>query len=151
MKDSSLCFVLNEGKVLLQKKSQGLFGGGKWNGPGGKIEDGETPEESAIREMREETGLVVKELQNIGILNFSNKDEKPFVVHVFISNNFSGDVTKNEEGELRWFDVESVPFDEMWEDDKYWFPNIISKKKFVGEFIFAQNFDKLIYHKVENI
>lgn len=66
----NLCYIINaQGEVLFQFKHRG-FGVGKWNGPGGKVEDGETLEQSVIREIKEETGLEVANLEKGGELEF---------------------------------------------------------------------------------
>ncbi len=149
MQDASLCYIFSNGKVLLQKKSQGKFGEGKWSAPGGKIEKGEPPEKAAVREVGEETGLKVKGLQKIGILNFVEKGGGSFLVHVFVTDKFSGTMKESKEGRLEWFDAGCVPYDEMWEDDILWFPHLLKKEKFTGAFLFAKGFKNLISHNVQ--
>jgi len=63
-------FHLYEQQALLLKKSAELFGGGKWNGLGGKINRGETPEQACVREVFEESGLRVSKLRYHGLLKF---------------------------------------------------------------------------------
>ena len=150
----TLCFIMKNDKVLLLKKSKELFGGGKWNALGGKIKEGETEENCAIRETFEETGLEVSNLEKMGTLNFfKDKDsQKPdWVVHVFLTKTFKGKLKKSREGFLKWFDASNAPLEEMWEDDKYWYKNILEKKKFVGNFRFLENFEKIIDYKIEVI
>ncbi len=149
MRDATLCYIFNNGKVLLQKKSSGKFGEGKWNAPGGKIEKRENPENAAIREVKEETGLAVKNVQKIGLLAFAEEGGKLFSAHIFVTDNFSGEIKESEEGELKWFDTKSIPYQEMWEDDKVWFPYLLKKQKFKGAFLFTKGFKKLIRQKVE--
>jgi len=55
--EATLCEIVHGGRLLLQRKSAGRFGEGKWNGPGGKVQPGETPLECVVREVRDETGL----------------------------------------------------------------------------------------------
>ena len=54
---ATICEIIKDGRLLLQRKAKGRFGEGKWNGPGGKIKPEETPDEGVIREVKEETGL----------------------------------------------------------------------------------------------
>jgi len=149
----TLCFLVKDNKILLLKKSKELFGGGKWNAPGGKIRDGETPEEGAKREFFEETGMEAKYLEKIGTLNFfpRNIRNKPeWVVYVFVAESASGSMKReSREGVLKWFDLESVPFEEMWEDDKYWYPYLLERKKFKANFFFSGAFEKLEDHELE--
>ena len=69
MKLSTLCFLLRDGQILLAMKKRG-FGEGKWNGAGGKVNAGETVEHAAVRELREEVGVLAdeKDLEPMGIL-----------------------------------------------------------------------------------
>ena len=55
--EATLCEIIHGGRILLQRKSAGRFGEGKWNGPGGKVQPGETPLKCVVREVRAETGL----------------------------------------------------------------------------------------------
>ena len=77
------------------KKNPGLFGAGKWNAPGGKLQPKETAEHCATREVYEETGLEVQQLRKIGTLVFFkyNKREDPdWIAHVFLTNEFHGTI-----------------------------------------------------------
>lgn len=67
---ATLCYLIHEDKVLLLKKAEGLWGGGKWNAPGGRLLPDEAPKQGAIREMREETGLKVEDLEQLEVLTF---------------------------------------------------------------------------------
>ncbi|MFH0956206.1 MAG: 8-oxo-dGTP diphosphatase [Candidatus Falkowbacteria bacterium] len=128
----NLCYIINDkSEVLLQYKRRG-FGVGKWNGPGGKVEPDETMEQAVIREIKEETGLDVKNLKKTAELEFVfiNKDEWNQAVHVYITKDFSGEVSASDEGELKWFKIDEIPYDKMWDDDPYWLPKILA-----GEFM----------------
>ena len=59
MINATICEIIHDGKLLLQRKAAGRFWEGKWNGPGGKVDPGETPMEGVLREVREETGLTI--------------------------------------------------------------------------------------------
>jgi len=150
MKDATLCYIFNQDSVLLQKKARG-FGRGKWNAPGGKIRFAETPEKAAVREVREETGLSVKGLENMGILNFFEEGGNFFTVYVFSAKGFEGQVMNGGEGRLEWFPVNGLPFEEMWEDDKHWLPYLLQEKRFRADFLFTKGFKKILKHKVEEI
>ncbi len=84
----------------MQRKSKGLFDAGKWNGVGGKLEVDETPEECVKREVYEETGLRVSSLKFHGTLYFyfGGRDEVDWVVFVFSTETFEGDLRPGEEG-----------------------------------------------------
>jgi 8-oxo-dGTP pyrophosphatase MutT (NUDIX family) len=145
---------MNGDKVLLLKKSKELFGGGKWNFPRGKKKEEETEEKCAIRETLEETGLEVSNLEKIGTLNFfkDKTSQKPdWIVHIFLTKKFKGKLKDSREGFLKWFDYNDLPLEEMWEDDKYWYKNILEKRNFVGKIRFLENFERVIEHEIEVI
>ena len=128
----NLCYLINnQGEVLLQFKRRG-FGVGKWNGPGGKVEPGETLEQAVVREVKEETGLVVSRPEKMAELEFvfENRGEWDNLTHVYAAKNFSGELVAGEEGELKWFKISALPFKEMWDDDPHWLPEVLA-----GEFM----------------
>ena len=133
-----LCYIFNDSKVLLQLKAKGRFGEDKWNAPGGKVKEGETPEQAAIREVYEETGLKVSSLELKGKLSFlfEKNEEHNQEVYVFSTRSFSGKESANEEGILQWFERERIPIKQMWSDDEYWLPLLLNGKKFNGQFYF---------------
>jgi 8-oxo-dGTP diphosphatase len=132
------------------KKSAELFGGGKWNGLGGKIGVDESPEQACVREVYEESGLHVSNLRYHGVLKFwfGNTNDPTIVGHVFSTKSFEGKLKESREGILRWIDFDEMPYEEMWEDDRYWLPKLIEGKSFSGEFRFNQEGTKLLNHKL---
>ncbi|UCD44979.1 MAG: 8-oxo-dGTP diphosphatase [Candidatus Bathyarchaeota archaeon] len=143
--------IIRQGdKILLQRKSSGRFGGGKWNGPGGKLQPNETPEECAAREVHEETGLAIANLRHHGALKhyFGDTDEPTWTVHQFSTSDYEGEPKESEEGELRWFHVDEIPYKEMWQDDEHWLPLLLQEKDFAGEFHFNENATQLLRHSL---
>lgn len=96
---------------------------GKWNGLGGKFEPGETPEECAIREVFEESGLRVKSLILKGFLTFplfaNNEDWYAFV---FVADQFEGNLIESPEGNLQWMDNDKLLDLPLWEGDRIFLP-----------------------------
>lgn len=134
----TLCVVRNQSKILLGMKKRG-FGAGRWNGFGGKLIDGETIEDAARREIREEAGIKVENLEKVGIIDFEFQGNPQILeVHIFKSDSFLGDPTESEEMKPQWFDINEIPFKEMWPDDIYWIPLFLSGKKFKGKFLFGE-------------
>lgn len=135
----TLCLVYQHPNILLGMKKRG-FGVGKWNGFGGKVLLTETIEEAVRREVQEEAGIEVKDLTKMGILDFIFIDRTDILeVHVFKSEEFSGTVTESEEMKPQWFQIEEIPFEQMWPDDKFWMPLFLSGKKFKGTFSFGES------------
>lgn len=146
----NLCIIEDNGKVLLKLATRGVSKG-KWNFPGGKIEDGETSEQSTKREVLEETGLVVDAMRLVGKLEFYDGEKPFFFVDVYKAGGFSGTIRETKEGPLQWFDVSSIPFDKTWEDDKYWFPEIMRGRRIKGEFHFAEGVGSLTRHSITDL
>jgi 8-oxo-dGTP diphosphatase len=132
-----------DGKNLLLKKATRGISKGKWNGLGGKLDPGETPEECANREVFEESGLSLKEIFYHGIINFYDfgSGEATWKGHIFSSRSFSGSLKESDEGPLKWFDIEDLPWSEMWEDDRKWLPYLLSGKRFNAEVYFDKKGD----------
>ncbi len=148
--NATLCYIMNNDKILLIYKKRG-FGAGKWNGAGGKIKQGESPEQAAIRETEEETGIIPKDVRNIGYLEFylGQTKEPDIIGHVFIADKFSGSLIESDEAIPKWFLLKEIPFHQMWPDDEIWMPLMLDRKKFRGVFYFDKDADKLINHKME--
>ena len=141
----TLCLIVDQKRILLGMKKRG-FGEGRWNGFGGKVEEGETIEEGARREMLEEAGIQIKDLEKMGILDFKFLDDGNLLeVHIFKSSSYEGKPIETEEMLPQWFDFLDIPFSEMWPDDLYWLPLFLKDKKFKGNFVF-ENKDKIISH-----
>jgi 8-oxo-dGTP diphosphatase len=149
---ATLCFIFDDNRVLLLKKNPGLFGAGKWNAPGGKLQPKETAEHCAVREVYEETGLSIQNLRQVGTLSFFkyNKHIDPdWMAHLFLTREFHGILKESNEGVLRWFPVDRPPLEEMWEDDRHWYKHAVEGRTFKGEFYFRGDFEKLIDRKIE--
>lgn len=146
MKDATLCLLIrqdqNKEEVLLAMKKRG-FGVGKWNGVGGKIDfqkGDKNMVDAARRETEEEIGIKIKELEKVAILNFTfpyNQDWDQ-AVHVFLAKNWQGEPRESEEMSPRWFKIPDIPYDKMWDDDKFWLPHILKGEKLKADFIFKE-------------
>jgi 8-oxo-dGTP diphosphatase/2-hydroxy-dATP diphosphatase len=143
----TLCIIRKDSKILLGMKKR-EFGAGFWNGFGGKVKKGESIEEAAKRETKEEIGVVPLDLKKMGILKFQFKGEPEILeVHVFSCTNFEGEIKETEEMAPEWFKIEEIPFDQMWPDDKYWLPLLLEGKNFRGNFYFEGR--KLLDYQIE--
>ena len=144
--EATLCAIIRDGRILLQRKAAGRFGEGTWNGAGGKLEPGEDPADGVIREVLEETGLRIREPRRHGVLDhyFGDRVIPAWSVHIFSAAEFEGDPVGGEEGELRWFPVEEIPYGEMWEDDLHWLPLLLEGKNFDGTFYVNEDASRLL-------
>lgn len=143
---ATLVFVLNGTNVLLIRKKRGL-GAGKINGPGGKLDDGETPQQCAIREVEEELAITPADLHARGELRFQFTDGYSIHVHAFVAYDYSGIPQETDEAIPLWFPVDEIPYDEMWEDDRIWLPQVLNRLTVSGRFIFDD--DRMLDHQVE--
>jgi len=142
---ATLIFVVQARKVLLIRKKRGL-GAGKINGPGGKLEPGETSQQCAHREIKEELCVDVAESTNRGRLRFQFIDGYSIDVQVFVATVYEGEPGETEEAIPLWFDVAEIPYDEMWADDRIWLPRVLAGEHVDGRFIFDK--DHLLDHHV---
>ncbi len=138
-KITTLCIVHQHPRILLGMKKRG-FGAGKWNGFGGKLLEGETPEQAAKRELQEEAGIIVSDLERMGVIDFIWPDgEGDQEVHIFKAGNYASKIRESEEMLPLWFHVDEIPFESMWPDDKYWLPLFLEGKKFSGQCFFDES------------
>lgn len=139
MKAVILCLLVKDDKVLLAMKKRG-FGMGKWNGVGGKVQEGETIEVAAAREVKEEIGVIVSlsKIEKAGSIDFHFKDKPEWdqQMHVFLVKNWQGEPQESEEMAPKWYTQNEIPFDAMWADDKYWLSVVLAGKKVEGKFYF---------------
>ncbi|MEW6003975.1 MAG: 8-oxo-dGTP diphosphatase [Stygiobacter sp.] len=149
MQLATLCYVMKDNKTLMlyRNKKENDYHEGKWNGLGGKFEKGETPEECVIREVKEESGLEIKEPKLHGIITFPMFDGlKDWYVFMFTVNNFSGNIIESNEGKLEWIPNDKLLELNLWEGDKIFIPWLFQGKYFSAKFIYRDK--KLISHSV---
>lgn len=127
----TLCHIIKGDKVLLKEATRGISKG-KWNGPGGKMDKGETPVQGIIRETLEETGLRIRKPFYHGKLYFhmNGKRAVTIVGYLFSARKFVGRPRPSEEGPLRWFKIRDIPLEKMWDDDRYWINLLLAGRKF---------------------
>lgn len=133
---ANLVFVIRDGRILLIRKKRGL-GAGKINGPGGKLELGETALEAAVRETEEELRIVPKDLVEAGELFFDFADGLKLHCFVFRGTEFEGIPTETDEAFPEWYSLDSIPYDQMWPDDIDWLPLVINSRNFRGWYRFS--------------
>ncbi len=139
MKLATLCYIRQDGKTLMihRVKKQNDIHAGKWNGLGGKVEPGETPEECARREIREESGLNIEKLELKGFLTFpkfsANEDWYAFV---FTAQGVCGTLIDSNEGELKWIADDDLLDLELWDGDRFFIPWLDQPGFFSAKFIY---------------
>lgn len=137
-KKTTILFPVHNDKVILGMKKLG-FGVGWWNGFGGKLNQGETYEDAAIRETQEEAGIVIKSLLHVASLHFYFNNQLRVVSKAYISRDFEGNGVETDEMSPQTFDIDELPYDTMWPADKLWIPkSLINTNVPLG---FIINFD----------
>jgi len=137
---ATLCYVQEDQRTLMMHRinKEGDIHRGKWNGLGGKFENGESPEDCVRREVREEAGIQVEALDMHGILTFPQfAEEQDWYVFVFTCEDFAG--TPNEEsseGKLEWIPNEDLLELNLWEGDKHFLRWMTSSQFFSGTFCY---------------
>jgi len=142
-----VCYVFSGKEVLLIHKKTGL-GNGLINAPGGRIEIAETAVEAAVRETAEETGITPVAPRQVGVLNFQFVDGYALRGYVFFADQHTGEMVETAEAAPFWAEVDRLPYDSMWEDDRYWLPLALEGKQVTGYFIFDDR--KMLSKKIES-
>jgi 8-oxo-dGTP diphosphatase len=143
---ATLLFVLRGDEVLLIRKKRGL-GAGKINGPGGRLDPGETPPVTAVREVQEELCITPIDLRECGELAFQFTDGYALLVHVFAAEGYEGEPRETDEAVPLWSPLAAMPYDEMWADDRLWFPLLLAGTPFRGRFLFDG--DDMLGHELD--
>ena len=146
MQQATLVLVKKDNEVLLGMKKRG-FGKDKWNGFGGKPEGGESIEDTAKRELLEESGVKALNLNKVGELTFIFPTQSDWnqVVHVFLVNEWEGNPEETEEMKPQWFSRDNIPYSKMWNDDAHWLPLVLEGKHVEARFTFKE--DKETIHE----
>ncbi|MBT2385301.1 8-oxo-dGTP diphosphatase [Streptomyces sp. ISL-11] len=128
--------------VLLGRKKRG-FGAGNVVGLGGHVEPGETPLRAAVRELAEESSLVVAEADLLQaarlVFRFPARPDYDQEVAVFLTDKAEGTVRECDEIAPAWYPVDELPLDAMWDDAKHWLAEVLAGRRVEGEFVFADD------------
>ncbi len=138
----TLCLVVQDEKVLLGYKKRG-FGEGWWNGFGGKVEAHESIETAVLREVEEEAGIQLSEVNKKGLLEFTFSDRPGEILegHIYRGEGVLGEPRESEEMSPQWFRVHEIPYDYMWPADRFWLPALLDGKAFKGKIHFDERKD----------
>ncbi len=149
MKLATLCYIRCGGRTLMMHriKRPDDMHYGKWNGLGGKMHPGETPEQCVVREVREESGLELAKPLLKGFITFPAFDDiEDWYVFVFTADEFSGTLAENGEGRLEWIENDAVPTLDLWEGDQVFMPWLDGDKVFSAKICYDKG--RLSGHEV---
>lgn len=132
-----ICYIVDEEKqrVLLMHKKTGL-GQGKVNAPGGRIEQGETPYQAAVRECIEEVHMTPENMEKRMELHFQFTDGYSLQGEAFFCTQWRGEPTETAEADPFWCPLAEIPYEKMWEDDIHWLPRALKGEKLKGFYVF---------------
>ena len=136
------CYLIKDNEVVVTKYKKGNKKEGYYDIPGGKIEEGETPKQTAIREMKEETGIEIQNLKYKGIMTREYPD-RMFIFDTFISKEYEGEPQEFEENTSEWIDI-----DELLKKEKI-LSNIILLDKFLIKGLIDDNRNFNLHIKVD--
>lgn len=137
MKLATLCYVQKDGHTLMlyRNKKENDYHEGKWNGLGGKFEQGESPEECAVREVKEEAGLTILNPKMRGFITFPLFDGKDdWYVFVFTADEYEGELIESPEGKLEWIPNDKLFDLNLWEGDVIFLKWLFKDKFFSAKF-----------------
>lgn len=145
---STLCYIEKDGKYLMlhRTKKKNDINKDKWLGIGGKFEDGESPEECIVREVKEETGLTLNTYKLRCIVTYVSTNWETEYMYVFTSNNFTGELIECNEGDLQWIEKNKVMELNTWEGDKIFVERLTYDKFFTVKFEYDG--EKLVKYKL---
>lgn len=144
----TLLFVVDAGQVLLIHKKRG-HGAGLINGPGGKLESGETPLQCAIRETQEETGVTAIDPEHKGTFKFVDLVQRQWLGYIFVAHGATGTAVETAEGSPLWVKLDELPLTRMWPDDRFWLPRVLAGEQLQGEFLFDDG--RLLTHRLRTV
>lgn len=117
---STLCYIEREDEWLMlhRVKKKNDVNQDKWIGLGGQFEEGESPEECILREVKEETGLTLTSWRYRGLVTFVSDLWETEYMHLFTADAYTGEMTDCDEGELAWIKKAEFAKLPQWEGDR---------------------------------
>lgn len=132
MKFTTLCYIEDNDKVLMlyRNKKENDLNAEKWIGVGGKFKEKESPDECVIREVKEETGLILTKFKLRCLVTFVSDKWETEQMFVYTATDFTGTLKECDEGELYWIDKEKLLDLPTWEGDKLFLERIKNDEEF---------------------
>lgn len=148
----TLLFLRKDDEILLAMKKRG-FGMNRYNGVGGKIEPNETEVDAMIRECQEEIGVTPTNFWKVAEHDFVQEESGEhwrMIVHAYMCDAWDGTPIETDEMAPEWFRIADIPYDNMWQDDKFWLPQVLAGQKIFGKFTFDEQ-ENVPTHDVKQV
>lgn len=141
MEKTVVCYLERDNMYLMlhRNKKQNDPNAGKWIGVGGHIMQDETPDKALLREVLEETGIVLSSYQKRGIVNFHMDGVQTEMIYVYTASNFNGEITKCDEGDLAWVNKNEIFSLNIWEGDRIFLDTMMKEPVFFEYDLYYEN------------
>lgn len=137
---ATVCLIRRNNKIQLQRRAAERIWAGRLNGPGGKVNPGESAITSIKREVAEESGLQIADPDRRGTLELvlGSVRQTGLTVAIFVADSFHGRPRGGGEGRLRWYSINHLPFEELWPDMRYWLPIVLDGGSVRGQCLYDE-------------
>ena len=143
---TTLCYIEKKDQYLMlhRVKKERDINKDKYIGVGGHFEYGESPDECLCREVKEETGLTLTSYRARGIVTFLYGDSVVEYMHLYTADQFEGEITECDEGELIWIEKKEVENLNIWEGDKIFFRLLAEERPYFSLKLVYSEADELV-------
>lgn len=150
---STLCYIEQDGQYLMLHRTvkENDVNKDKWIGVGGHFEQGESPEECLLREVKEETGYTLTSWKYRGIVTFVYGEDIVEYMSLYTADGFEGEAIECDEGQLEWVDKSRISEMELWEGDKIFFRLLDEGREFFSLKLVYDTSDVLHYAALDGV
>ncbi|HJA99625.1 MAG TPA: NUDIX domain-containing protein [Candidatus Mediterraneibacter merdavium] len=150
---STLCYIEKDGQYLMLHRTvkKNDVNKDKWIGVGGHFEQGESPEECLLREVKEETGYTLTSWKYRGLVTFVYGEDIVEYMSLYTADGFEGEPIECDEGQLEWVDKSKISQLELWEGDKIFFRLLDEGREFFSLKLVYNTSDVLEYAALDGI